>query len=126
MILSYSWPGNVRELFSTLRRVCILSDSNLIEETDFNFSDSSLDSLSELKEWNLKIVKEKLIQTHVNNAIKFCQGNKSQAGKLLGISERTLFRMLSDDKSGSETDKAVIAKSLSNRNHERNIGTLDA
>lgn len=34
---SYSWPGNVRELKHFIERACIMTDSDILQKSDFNF-----------------------------------------------------------------------------------------
>jgi len=69
-----SWPGNVRELRAAIRRLYVTTQGNL--------------------EAILKIAEEQVGADHLEkqlaDALAQCDGNKSQAAELLGISEATV------------------------------------
>jgi DNA-binding NtrC family response regulator len=91
----YSWPGNVRELRNAVHRAFILADSDLdlavaIERPLALSSDGDAQvlripvgtSLAEAERWMILATLRK------------CQGNKTRAAALLGVSLKTLYNRL--------------------------------
>ncbi len=80
----YSFPGNIRELENIVERSIILSSDNKL-------SKDTLPSLStKHSELNLKSNEKDTIIDALNQ----CNGNKSNAAKLLGISRRALYNKI--------------------------------
>jgi len=93
VMVQYSWPGNVRELISVIRRAAVMCDGDTVTIDDLPlylrggyqlagqpYSDITLDeAISELEK---KMITE---------ALKKSQGSQTQAAKLLGISERSMW-----------------------------------
>lgn len=89
----YDWPGNVRQLRNAVERAKILADGNLLElhnfpeevanaEDDSNTSDEQPADLGQLTRQHI----EQVYQAHA--------GNKTKAAQALGVSRRTLYRLL--------------------------------
>lgn len=86
---AYSWPGNLRELQNIIRRSTLLTQGSLIEKEvippDFfeeeNQSKSVFSKSSNEKEMIIK-------------ALHLCNGNKSEAAKMLEINRKTLYNKL--------------------------------
>ena len=97
-ILQYDWPGNVAQLRSMLEGMIILSSEKVLDIShipkDF-LSNSALSSGSKLNiipgitivEYEKEIIRENLRST---------SGNREKCAKLLGISERTLYRKIKE------------------------------
>ena len=87
----YIWPGNIRELQHAIERAIIMSDSQVLQPTDFFFSSSEAreDGLI-FDNYNLEEV-EKLI---IRKAITKHAGNISQAARELGLTRASLYRRL--------------------------------
>ncbi|MCK4759405.1 MAG: sigma-54-dependent Fis family transcriptional regulator, partial [Candidatus Aminicenantes bacterium] len=85
----YSWPGNVRELQHAIERAVIMSDSTVLQPSDFFFPsvESKEDSLI-FEDYNLEEI-EKLI---IRKALSKHGGNISHAAKELGLSRTSLYR----------------------------------
>lgn len=90
-LIKYPWPGNVRELRHAIERAVIMSDSLVLQPSDFFFS------FPEFKEnglvfehYNLEAVEKIVIQ----KAISKHGGNISQAAKELGLTRTSLYRRL--------------------------------
>jgi DNA-binding NtrC family response regulator len=77
---SYDWPGNVRELRHVIERAAILSDSHYL--------DAQLLGLPKLKGKSLGQIQAEEIE----RVVKECNGNMSEAAKILGVSRATLYR----------------------------------
>lgn len=104
----YSYPGNIRELKTIVRKLAILSEQNTISKLDVMRELPQTNKLSEGEaDFDLQAAKKQFIQSHVEKVLKLTGDNRTQAAKLLGISPRSLFRMLSDE-NDLDTDNDVI------------------
>ena len=93
-LLAYSWPGNVRELENALERAAVLSVDQVIrpeslppkilhaEAFDAKRSRSPARSLAEVE------------RDHIHAVLAHCEGNRTRAAEVLGISPSTLWRKL--------------------------------
>jgi len=82
---SYPWPGNVRELRNLIEQVVVLWDGPTVE----------LEHLPEFPvvqraTGSLRQMKAGYEHQRIEEALKACGGNRTQAAKLLGISRRAL------------------------------------
>lgn len=86
---AYSWPGNLRELQNIIRRSTLLTQGNLIEKevipADFFEEENQSKSVFSRSENE----KEMIIK-----ALNLCNGNKSEAAKMLEINRKTLYNKL--------------------------------
>jgi DNA-binding NtrC family response regulator len=103
LLMHYPWPGNVRELENAIERALILCDGGVIETVHLpvhpdlaaTFSRGlANDPLATLEEVELR---------HVAHVLTRCEGHRRRAAEILGISERSLYRMLKRE-SGSRLD----------------------
>jgi DNA-binding NtrC family response regulator len=97
VLLGYDWPGNVRELANVLERAQILAEGNTITLDDLpeNLVQSSRPVASGAADLsaepdNLDLVERR----HVEDVLQRNGGNKVQAAKALGISRRSLYRLI--------------------------------
>jgi len=113
ILCQYSWPGNVRELAHVIERAIILSDSRVLDIRSIvgaeltsltkessileqgslladNDSNDSNDSNDTYDTFNL----ESMEQRTVRAALKYHQGNVSQAAKALGLTRGAMYRRL--------------------------------
>lgn len=93
-LLHYDWPGNIRELANVMERAQILAENHLITLDDLPetmhtparpievFNPSSL---------NLQELERRTIQA----ALQQERGNKVHAARALGVTRRTLYRLIS-------------------------------
>lgn len=90
---NYTWPGNVRELRNVVEQLVIMADGPVIRMEDVPPLLGTLSSHSE-KNNNLAFnIKESRDQTEIKiikEVLAQCNGNRTQAAKMLGISRRTL------------------------------------
>ncbi|MFZ4715188.1 MAG: sigma 54-interacting transcriptional regulator [Bacteriovoracaceae bacterium] len=107
-LLESPWRGNLRELKSLMRKVGLLISEELITK---NHLKEFLTDKNAIKEstlpFNLEEAKKIFMENQLKRALSEAQGNRTQAAKLLGISSRTMFRLMADsgyDISGIETD----------------------
>ena len=87
----YQWPGNVRELQHAIERAVIMSDTQILQPSDFFFADpeKAEDSLF-LGNYNLEDAEKALIRKTLSKY----GGNISHAAKELGVSRSALYRRL--------------------------------
>ncbi|HEB76307.1 MAG TPA: sigma-54-dependent Fis family transcriptional regulator [Nitrospirae bacterium] len=97
IFLEYHWPGNVRQLRNVMERAVVLTKGDTItprelpEEftalKDLRRRDDPVHSFKTLSELEFEAVK---------NALKACNGNKSKAARMLGISRKALYKRLKE------------------------------
>ncbi|MBI2277693.1 MAG: sigma-54-dependent Fis family transcriptional regulator [Dechloromonas sp.] len=106
LLKAYRWPGNVRELRNVIERAAILSRGELIStqhlpkeiagdsaaHTDVGSvkSSAAIRSLADIE------------LDYIRHVLMLCDGNKTQAADLLGITRLTLRNKLRDTEDGSE------------------------
>ena len=95
--LAHGWPGNIRELKSALEYAFVVTGSGLIEEEDLPSSFLGGEENRTL-EMTLPAVKEDLAELDEKaallKALKRCQGNKTEAAKLLGVHRMTVWNRM--------------------------------
>ncbi len=99
---NYSWPGNIRQFRNVLESMVILAKDDTLTLEDLpeeliknpaatsrkNLVDSIIAGIS-LEEYEKAIIEKNL---------EFTNGNREKTAKLLGISERTLYRKINEYK----------------------------
>ncbi len=110
-LLAYDWPGNIRELKNTMERAVVLSAGPLIDDADIWLSELRLpgngqesdpnsgrqshrNSAPSPHDTNLLMSLAELEQKHIESVMRYTDGNKSHAAKILGIERSTLDRKL--------------------------------
>ncbi|MHB1426611.1 MAG: AAA-type ATPase lid domain-containing protein, partial [Gemmataceae bacterium] len=90
--LAYAWPGNVRELANVLERAQILAENHVItiEDLPENIAESSGSTESSGDPRHLSEVERR----HVRAVLQEEKGNKVQAARVLGVSRRSLYRLI--------------------------------
>jgi DNA-binding NtrC family response regulator len=91
-LTQYDWPGNIRELANVLERAQIMAENHVI----------TLDDLPESLSAMLPVAKEaanprflsEVERQHVFAVLQEAKGNKVHAAKTLGISRRSLYRLI--------------------------------
>ncbi|HWU83835.1 MAG TPA: sigma-54 dependent transcriptional regulator [Rhodocyclaceae bacterium] len=110
ILRSYDWPGNVRELENVLQRAAIVSGEALIEPHHLPAdilsrvpADTPPDSpAADPDKLSMPLAIEALEIRMIRAALEHCKGNKSQAARLLEISERSLWYKLSRYRIGQD------------------------
>jgi len=90
MLMSYDWPGNVRELENTLERAAILTTESFIRPDDLP---ECIKKTSSQKVHHALFLDD-VIKKHIEETLISCNGNKTQASKMLGITKRSLLRKM--------------------------------
>jgi DNA-binding NtrC family response regulator len=100
LLLAYPFPGNVRELENILESAIAVSLENpqIIGEKDLKplLQPSALTAAASLSEQPLSLERMELFA--IQQAMRLCQGNRTRAAALLGISRDTLYRKLRPSK----------------------------
>ena len=91
LLNGHDWPGNVRELENVIERAAILATETFIQESDLPpFEGSS----AHLPTSDAGLSLDDAIKLHIEAVLEECNGNRSHASKILGISRRSLLRKL--------------------------------
>ncbi|GAB3057972.1 sigma-54 interaction domain-containing protein [Virgibacillus ainsalahensis] len=97
-LLQYHWPGNVRELRNVMERVIILSEKSMLNKQDlisfFQPSGRRERTQDTVHVHSLTQQKENMEVQKIEETLKQCNGNKSAAAKILGISRVTLYNKI--------------------------------
>lgn len=90
-LMNHPWPGNVRELENTITRARVVAQGGLIGVDDLVHSTirSTAAEASDLS-W------QSAERRHVTEVLRLCDGNKSRAAKVLGVSRRYLYYKLEE------------------------------
>jgi two-component system response regulator HydG len=100
---AYDWPGNVRELRNTIESMVVQDQDGVLGLDDLQEGDTLL--RLQLSDHAIAspagLVGRPLIEVeryYMQQALDLTGGNRDQAARLLGIGERTLYRMIQDGK----------------------------
>lgn len=87
----HSWPGNVRELQHATERAVIMSESAILQPSDFLLTQEISDTEQVVfEDYNLEEV-EKMV---LRKALKKHEGNISKAAEELGLTRASLYRRM--------------------------------
>ncbi len=107
-LLAHSWPGNVRELEQVVFRAAALAGDLEITPEDLEVGALAVEAhpttaldFAEMPK-TLKDAQETFTREFVRKALEENAGVRSKAAAKLGISERTLYRILSSEGSDSQ------------------------
>ncbi len=91
-ILEYDWPGNIRELENCLERAIVLCGDSTIRDEFITLGRTTRPThLSSLAGISLdEIERQAICQT-----LQLCSGNKKEAARRLGISEKSIYNKMS-------------------------------
>lgn len=94
MLLYYSWPGNIRELKNVIERAVILCEENEIGVGVLPDNMRSKVSSAASKPFDGDMSLESVEKLHLERVLSSCNGNRSNAAKLLGIHRATLIKKI--------------------------------
>ena len=101
---AYDWPGNVRELRNVMERAVILSGHKLkidLEHLTLPRIDQPVQSRSEVTlSFDHEPTLAEIERHYVKLLLEKYQGQRAAVARILGIGERTLYRLLSNSDSG--------------------------
>ncbi|MEM7480560.1 MAG: sigma-54 dependent transcriptional regulator [Acidobacteriota bacterium] len=89
LLQEYAWPGNVRELMNTVEGLVLLSPENEIRAEDLppNLRPSAD---VDLPDADAPLPMAEIERLHVARALRYTEGKKAPAARLLGIDVKTL------------------------------------
>jgi len=100
VFLEYEWPGNVRELKNVIERIIALYNVEEIRlehiPVEIRSPKVQMDTraVKEIVDKKQYITLEELEKNYIKEVLKYTEGNKSKAAKILGIHLTSLFRKL--------------------------------
>ncbi len=90
------WPGNERELESALRMARLTSGGAVIEERHLpppaEQAETAVETAPAPRTSSMRL--QDVMDAHLLDVLRRCDGNKLKAAEVLGISRSTLYRML--------------------------------
>ncbi len=101
-LTGYAWPGNVRELENTLERAVVLARGDTIEVDDLPSSFLLQPPAGDAITLPMGIPLAEMERRVLDHTLAVTKGNKKLAAHLLGISLRTVYRIL--ERQGTEED----------------------
>ena len=97
-LLAYDWPGNVRQLQNVLERALVLAEQDVIGPEhlpeEIRGAADAARSTPEPTTRGQPVPLAELEREHVLRTLDYAKGNRQATATLLGISRRTLARML--------------------------------
>lgn len=94
VLQQYDWPGNVRQLRNAIDRAKVLADENSIELRNLpaEIMESNQPACGESVQESQAL--SAMTRQHLVEAMQRAGNNKSHAAKLLGVTRRSLYRLL--------------------------------
>lgn len=102
-LMKHSWPGNIRELENVIGRAVRLADLLDIQQIPRKHLNLGLRSMSDTATL-IRVLAEKMYDDEIeldtidrgllHVVLELCKGNKTHAGKVLGITPRTIRNIL--------------------------------
>ncbi|OYV76564.1 MAG: PEP-CTERM-box response regulator transcription factor [Chromatiales bacterium 21-64-14] len=88
-IETHSWPGNIRELENRVKRAVIMAEGKQITAQELELEPGDADPLP----FSLRQVRENAECQALLRALRYANGNVSQAAELLGITRPTFYAL---------------------------------
>ncbi len=92
-VKAYPWPGNVRQLINAIERAKMLADEDIIELSNLP-QEVNCDFIEEAPPSEAEVDLNAVNRILVVEAMKREKGKKIHAAKSLGVSRRSLYRLL--------------------------------
>jgi two-component system response regulator HydG len=91
----FSWPGNIRQLRNVVERAVVLARGRTLTPHDLPCELTAFDRPGGDSGGGQPTLKEIEVKT-IRDVLLACDGNKSQAAKILGFSRKALYKRLKD------------------------------
>lgn len=96
-LMGFDWPGNVRQLRNVIENMVVLAGEGKLTVEDLPAELRGPDRPIEDRAGNLAGVSISEAEKQlIANTLRMLSGNRSQAAKILGIGERTLYRKMKE------------------------------
>jgi DNA-binding NtrC family response regulator len=90
----HSWPGNVRELLHAIEHALVVCDGDVISPAHLPASVGAGQAPASRAESAAMPTLDELERRHIEEALRTAAAHRGRAARLLGISERNLYRKL--------------------------------
>jgi DNA-binding NtrC family response regulator len=87
----HSWPGNVRELENVIGNACMMTESEIVRDSDLP---EALRAEAPSIDQDGFLTLEEMQFRHVVNVLRSVDGNKARAAEILGVSRATIYSLL--------------------------------
>jgi len=89
-LLTYDWPGNVRELENILEQSAVITTETFIrlEDLPIHLREIPAKQVADI------MLLDEVVKKHIEQVLRQCNGNRSRASKIMGISRRALLRKI--------------------------------
>jgi DNA-binding NtrC family response regulator len=89
-LLTYDWPGNVRELENILEHAAVITTETFIrlEDLPIHLKETPVKHMTD------SMLLDEVVKNHIEKVLTQCNGNRSRASRILGISRRALLRKI--------------------------------
>ncbi len=104
-LMQHSWPGNVRELIHALEQAVALSDVDMVGIDDLPPSVRAKRETPALAATEKVPTLREVERSHIFSVLDRVAGNRAQAARLLGMSERSFYRLLRKYRILSSSDR---------------------
>jgi two-component system response regulator HydG len=126
VLASYDWPGNVRELRNLVESMVVQDSDGVLDVDDLQDADSLRRLLPAEAQaaGPSNLVGRPLTEVeryYIEQALQLTEGNREEASRMLGIGERTLYRVIQDWKLQDQIREALTQ---ANGNVEQAAQTL--
>ena len=91
-LTDYDWPGNVRELKNVLLRAVLLSDGDVLDAEDFEFSEAAFGSSNSIARRVRKV--DDAERERIITVLEETGNNRAEAARILGLSKSTFHDRL--------------------------------
>ncbi len=127
---AYEWPGNVRELRNFIESLVVLDNDGILDVNDVQDDDFLPGLANETTRPTptgaaTSLVGRPLAEVeryYIEQALDLTSGNREEAAKLLGIGERTLYRVIQDWKLQDRIKEAMDKNSGDIPNAAKDLG----
>ncbi len=121
-LVRYDWPGNVRELRNCLERARMMADDDEYVRPEHVLYEVTLGKAPPRSPQQLGTLRE-MEQEYIERVLADCNGHRSVAARMLGISRATLYNRLQrfglEEGERTPPTAGVPAQSHTSRNHLR-------
>ena len=100
-LTEYNWPGNVRQLRNVIESAVVLAKGGIISLSDLpeelRLNVKALEEIQPPTVANERITLKEIELNAIREAMQKCNGNKSKAARILGISRKAFYKRLNDE-----------------------------